>query len=154
MFSFYEYACGRYALNGRVTCSPDSLISYPHFLYHVPPARVLVCFLSVLRVFPYVYVCTNMDCRLVPSYLSVSRFLLLSHQLVRLRFSLMPFPFMSGRLVCRLVISGLMTSSDSFVYLRLVSLLWIVCTCISHTAIYTGWRCGTVPHLQSTLQPP
>ena len=54
-----------------VSCSPDSLISYPGILYHVPLARVLVrspfrftCFLT----------CTNMDCRLVYRYLFVSRF--------------------------------------------------------------------------------
>ena len=29
-----------------------------------------------------------------------------------------------------------------------------LCICILHTAIYTGWRCGLAPHLQSTLQPP
>ena len=68
---FYEYAHGRYALNGCVTCSPDSPISYSRFLYHVPPARVLVCFLSVLRVS---LTCTSMDCRLVSGYLFVSRF--------------------------------------------------------------------------------
>ena len=54
-----------------VSRSPDSLISYPRSPYHVPPARVLVCFLSVLRVLPYVYVCTNMDCQLVTGYLFV-----------------------------------------------------------------------------------
>ena len=56
---FYEYAHGRYVLNGRVTCSPDSPILYPRFPYHVPPARVLVHFRSC---FTCSSTCTVMDC--------------------------------------------------------------------------------------------
>ena len=77
-----------------MSCSPDSLISYPHFPYHVPPARVLVRFLYVLRVLPYVYGLST-----CPRLLVCFTFLLLSRQLVHLRFLLMLFPFMFGRLV-------------------------------------------------------
>ena len=48
--------------------SLDSLILYPRFLYHVPPARVLVRFLSH---FTCSLTCTNMDCRLISGYLSI-----------------------------------------------------------------------------------
>ena len=87
---FYEYACGRSALNGRVTCSPDSLISYPRSLYHVPPARVLIrshsrfmCFLTV----------TGYGLSTHRRILVCFPFLLLSRRLVCLCFSLMPFSF-------------------------------------------------------------
>ena len=52
----YKYARGCYALNGRVMF-PDSLISDSCLPYHVPPAWVLVRFLSVFTCFPYLYKC-------------------------------------------------------------------------------------------------
>ena len=132
---FYEYARGRYALNGRVTCSPDSPILYSHFLYHVPPARVLVCFLSVLHVS---LTCTSMDCRLVSRYLFVSRF---SFRLVD-----------SSTYVSRLCLSpSVLSIRLSACYFwtmtryRLISLLQTICTCISLSIIYTGWRWDCSP---------
>ena len=38
-----------------VLYSPDSVTSYPRFPGHMPLARVLVCFLSGLRVSSYLY---------------------------------------------------------------------------------------------------
>ena len=88
--------------------------------YHMIPARLLVHFPSVSHVlslctcmFPFLFHMFSyfpvLDCRLVYAYRSVLRLLLLSR-----------------RLVCRLVIPGLMT--------RL--LLTSVCTCISQSIIY------------------
>ena len=54
-----------------VSRSPDSLISYSRFPYHVPPARVLVRFPSH---FTCSLTCTNMDWRLVSGYLFVLHF--------------------------------------------------------------------------------
>ena len=72
-----------------VSRSPDSLISCPRFPYHMPPARVLVCFLSVSRVLLYLYE-YGLSTRLW--LLVCFTFLLLSRRLVHLRFLLMPFP--------------------------------------------------------------
>ena len=104
-----------------VSRSPDSLTSHIRFPCHVPLARVLVCSLSVSRVS---LTCTNVDCRLVPGYLFVSRFPFRLVDSSTYIFSLMPFffrlidssmltvtaytfPFVVCRLISHLVISGL-----------------------------------------------
>ena len=127
-----------------VSRSPDPDTLHPCFLYHVPPARVLVRFLSHFMCFPYLYQCSSSTRYQLLVY---SPFSFLARRLVCLRFSLMSLSF---RLVDSSPISLFMDSDSSpshfpFLY---------CCTCISHTTIYTGWRCGLVPHLQSTLQPP
>ena len=97
---FYKYARGCFALNGHVTYSPDSLISYSRFLYHVPPARELVHFLFVLRVSS----CTSTDCQLVSGYLvvSVSPFVLSTRLYAYLYW--LRFPVLVCRFVSRLAI--------------------------------------------------
>ena len=57
-----------------VSRSPDSLTSYPHFMYHVPPARILVRSRSHLTCSPLLDTRTVMDCRLVSGYLFVFHF--------------------------------------------------------------------------------
>ena len=47
---FYEYARGRYALNGHVTFSGLAYFISP-LPYHVPPAHVLICSRSRLMRF-------------------------------------------------------------------------------------------------------
>ena len=123
---------------------------------HVPPARVLVCSHSRFTCF---LTSTDVDCGLVDGHLFVFRFPLLSCWLV------CAFPFSSRRFVICLLLPLtlylLRTDDSSLVSLFLDSdsllshfpFLYL-CTCISRTGIYTGWRCGLVPHLQSTLQPP
>ena len=135
-----------------VSRSPDSLISYPRFPYHVPPARVFVCFLSISRVF---LTCTNMDCRLVSGHLFVSRFsfcVVDSYTYVsRLRLS----PFVSSTRLCLPLplmpfLLQFVDSSPVSLFLDSDSLLShfpfsYLCTCISHAAIYTGWRWDCSP---------
>ena len=104
-----------------VSRSPDPLISYPRFPYHVPPAHVLVRFRSILRVSSYLYRC-GLSTRL--RLLVCLPFPLLCCRLVHLRFPLTffsfclvdlsmltitayAFPFVVRRLVSHLVISGL-----------------------------------------------
>ena len=128
------------------------------FPYHVPPARVLVCFPFRFTCFSYLYE-YELSTRL--QLLVCFTFLLLCCRLVHLRFLFMPLSF-------RLVDSSMLTITD-FAYL-----FWsvdsspgslfldydscfpfvVLCTCISQSTIYMGWRWGSIPHLQSTLQPP
>ena len=88
-FSFYEYARGRYALNGRVTFSGLAYLVLPF-----PVSRATG---SCTRMFPSPF---HMSSYLYKYGLSTRRrllvcfmFLLLSRRLVSLRFVLMPFPF-------------------------------------------------------------
>ena len=74
---------------------------------HVLSVRLLVCLLSRFTCF---LTCTIMDCRLVYAYHSVLRLL-----------------FLTRRLVCRVVIPGLMTLLP----------FMTVCTCIYQLDIYT-----------------
>ena len=90
MFFFYEYARGRYVLNGRVTFSG--------LAYFVSPLSVsrATSSCTCMFLFPsYVFLnCTNMDRRLVSSHLLVSRFFfVLSTRL--LTFLDYAFPFSS-----------------------------------------------------------
>ena len=73
-----------------VSRSSDSLISYPRFLYHMPPACVLVRFPFPLRVFSYLYE-YGLSTRL--RLLVCFTFPFESCQLVHLRFSLMSVSF-------------------------------------------------------------
>ena len=82
---------------------PDSLTSYPRSPCHVPPARVLVCFLSILRVSSYLYYYGLSTHRRL---LTCLLFPLLCCQLVYLCFLTYASPFVARRLVSRLVISG------------------------------------------------
>ena len=75
-----------------VSCSPASLVSCSHFLYHVPPARVLVRF--PFR-FKCCLTCMNVDCRLVSGYLFSLCFPFMFCRLVHLCFWLMPFSLCS-----------------------------------------------------------
>ena len=97
----------------------------------MPPARVLVRSRSRFTCFPY---CTNVDCRLVPGYLFVFRFSFCVVDLSTYVSRLCRSPFISST---RLSPHYLWTLTR-FPFLCL-------CTCISHTAIYTGWRCGSFP---------
>ena len=123
-----------------VSRSPDSLVSHLRFPYHVPPARVLVRSRSHFTCFPY---CTNVDCRLVPGYLFVFCF----------SFCVVDSSTYVSRL-CRSPFISSTRLSPHYLWTLTRFPFLCLCTCISHTAIYTGWRCGLVPHLQSTLQPP
>ena len=69
-------------------CAQWTCHAYLVFLYHVPPACVLIRFTSR---FMCSLTCTNMDCRLVSGYLFVPRVPFTICPLVHLRFSLMPF---------------------------------------------------------------
>ena len=102
---FYEYTRGRSVLDGHVMCSPDSLILYSRSLCHVPPACVLVRSRSRLTCFSLLATHTDMDSRLVPGYLLVSRFpfcLVDSYTYIS-RLCLSPF-VLSTRLPCLLLL--------------------------------------------------
>ena len=126
---FYDYARGRYALNGRVTYSRPAYLEFPF--------RVSRATSSHTRTFPFpshvLSYCTNMDCQLVSGYGFV---LCLPLPLTPTRYSLL---------------THLLLDSDSFRdsftfhgYLYLYLAVWYI----------YDWRWGFVPHLQSTLQPP
>ena len=116
---FYEYARGHYVLNGRVTCSLDSVISYSrscimcHWLMYL-----YVPFLS--RVFllhvPVWTVDSSPDTCLFP----VSLFVLLTRLLTFLAYV---FLLMSCRLVSQLVISGPWLVIDSSPFYELFVLV-------------------------------
>ena len=98
-----------------VSRSPDSLISYSRFPYHVPPARVLVRFPSR---FTCSLTCTNMDCWLVSGYLFVLHF---SFCLVD---SSLCLPLLLMLTHCSLSICLATHYSWTLTRLRLISLLW------------------------------
>ena len=102
--------------------------------YHMLLVCLLVCFPSPFHMLSYF---TDLDCRLIYAYcLTIC------------------FPLLSCQLVCRSLFLELWLISYSF---RFAYLFRTICTCIlciSQFTIYTGWRWGFVPHLQSTLQPP
>ena len=90
---------------------PDSLTLYPRLPYHAPPARVLICFLSVLRVSSYSY-----------RYGLSTRLRLLA---------CLPFPFLCCRLVSvyryRLRFSFCSLSTHlAFCYSWILTRLWLV----------------------------
>ena len=103
---FYEYAHRCYVLNGRVTCSPDSLTLYSRSPCHVPPVRVLVRFLSGLRVSSYLLLVLFwlVDSSPVTCSFPISPFVLSARTLTFLAYV---FLLLLRRLVSRLVISGL-----------------------------------------------
>ena len=100
---FYEYARGRSVLNGRVTFSGLACL--------VPPFPVSRATGLCTRTFPFRFTCsltcTNMDCRLVSGYLSVSRFSLSLVDSSMLNCYHLCLPFIVCRLISRLVIFGL-----------------------------------------------
>ena len=118
---FYEYARGRYALNGRVTFSGLAYLVFP-FPESRATGSCTHMFPSRFHVSPLLYRYGRMTC---PRILVRFPFPLLSLRLVRLRFSLMSvlfrlvdssqvltvtayaFPFAVCRLISRLVIYGL-----------------------------------------------
>ena len=147
---FYEYARGRYALNGRVTLSRLACLVFPFPVAHATGSHTCT-FPSPFHVFSFT--CTNMDCQLVSLHFTITN---VSFRLVDL-----------SAYVSRLCLSSFVSLThlptryfwnlDSLAYLRLICLPSDVCTCIvvcCSLTIYTGWRWGSVPHLQSTLQPP
>ena len=117
---FYEYARGRYALNGHVTFLRPRLSCIP---YHVPPAWVLVCFPSHFMCFSYLY---KYGLTTRPRWLVCLMLLFMFCRLVHLRFSLMPFPF------C------LDDSSVDSLFLELWLILWLV---HPHTARLSRYIC-------------
>ena len=151
-----QWTC--HVLRTRLSRTPVSRITCHWLVYSYVPV-------PVLRVSSYLYRCTDMDSRLVSGYLFISRF---------------PFCVVdSYTYVTRLHLSRFISSTHLYAYHyclclsfcslstrlpsryfwtltrhRVVFPFLYLCTCISRTAIYTGWRCGLVPHLQSTLQPP
>ena len=147
LFSFYEYAHGRSALNGRVTCFPDSLVSYP--LSRVTCHRLVYSYvpIPVSYVSPYLYRCTDMDWRLVSLRFSLTSFSFCLVNSSMLTDTAYAFPFAVCRLVCCLVIFGLWLVTESFSCF--VSLYLYLTYCL-----YIWVGDGTTPHLQSTLQPP
>ena len=129
----------------------NSLISYPRFPYHVPPAHVLVRFRSCLTCSLLLDTCTIMDCRLVTGYLFVSRFpfcigdscayisrlclsrFVLSTRLRSYKYRLcLSFCSLSTRLSSRY--SWTLTSH------RVISLSCIFVLVSRILSIYTGWR--------------
>ena len=144
--------------------SLDSLTPYSHFPYHVPPARVLVRSCSRLTCFSLLATHTDMDSRLVPGYLFVSRFpfcLVDSYTYVS-RLCISPF-VSSTRLrtyCCCLCLSfcSLLTHLLSRYFWTLTRYWVISLSCIfvlvSRILLYIRVGDRTAPHLQSTLQPP
>ena len=122
-----------------VSRSPDSLISYSHFPHHVPPAHVLIRFPFHFTCF---LTCTNMDCRLISSYLFVLHFLLSLVDLCTYVSRLCRSPFvLSTRLQLRILLmltfcslsTRLVLDSDSFTtHFPFTN----ICNCISQFPIY------------------
>ena len=118
---FYEYARGRYALNGRVTFSGLAYLLLP--CSHVTCHRLVYSYISVpvSRVLLRVPVQTVESspatclCPVSPFVLSTCTLTFLAYAFLVSSCRLVPmltitaydFPFVVGRLVSRLVISGL-----------------------------------------------
>ena len=110
LFSFYEYARGHYALNGRVTFLRTRLL-------RIPVSRITCHRLM------YSYVSLSISCVLLPvpvwivdsspyvSWLRLSPFVSSTRLLMFLAYA---FPFVVCRLVSHLVILGLWLVYDSF----------------------------------------
>ena len=119
-----------------VSRSPDPLVAYSRIPYHVPPARVLVRSRSHLTCFPLLY---RYGLSTRPRILVCTPYLLSSLRLVfMLTITAYAFPFQSvdSSAASLFLDSDSLLSHFPFLYL---------CTCISQTTIYTGWRWGSFP---------
>ena len=130
--------------------SPDSLILYPRFPYHVPLARVLIHSCSFSRVSLLVPVWI-VDSSPVTFLSSVSPFVSMTRLLMFLTYAFLLLCLDYSSAVSLFLDSS--HTDDSLVYLRLVYLFRMF-VLVSRRPLYIRVGDGIAPHLQSTLQPP